>query len=145
MGTINAVLKKSPVFAELEEGDRQMLETLFEKRKIHVGESLSSAGEPAKHFFLLGKGVLLLGMNDGKAVVADCPGDFVGLELLSAFGICHTDTTVLEAGHVYVIPRDAFLELIQEDSKAATIIMESWRKFLDKTAPFADIIDKIDL
>jgi len=145
MSNIKEVLKKSSVFSSLGEDDTKRLETLFEKWEIHPGDIIATAKDAAQFFFLLDKGTILLAMDEGKSVVLSTPGDFIGLELLSARGVYKTTLTVLENGSVFVIPRQDFLAVIQEDSVAATTIMTSWQEYLDKTALFVKNIEDIDL
>jgi CRP-like cAMP-binding protein len=121
------------------------LKTLFDPRKIHPGDILATAGEAADYFFLLDTGTILLGMNDGRSVVLNSCGDFIGLELLSARGIYKTRLTVLEQGRVFAIPRQTFLDIIQEDSSAASAIMSAWQAYLEVTASFAKNIENPSL
>nr|MDA3789191.1 hypothetical protein [Desulfobacula sp.] len=84
-------------------------------------------------------------MDEGKSVVIDTAGDFIGFELLSAKGVYRTTLTVLEAGSVFAVPDQGFLAFIQEDSVAAASIMASWQEHLDKTASFAKKIEDISI
>lgn len=141
MKDIKDILNTSSIFSSLEEEDIQRLEPFFEKREIHPGDILATAGEAAQFFFLLNTGIILLAMEKGRSVVLNNPGDFVGLELLSVRGVYKTTITVLERGSVFAIPRQDFLSFIQEDSIAAATIMISWQEYLDKTASFVKIIE----
>lgn len=141
MGTIKDILNRSSVFGSLEEPDIERLTALFEERTIQPGETLATKGETAHYFFVLNCGTLLLDMDDGRAVVLNTPGDFIGMELLSARGAYKTTLTVLEKGGVSVISRRAFLEIIQEDSSAAAVIMAAWQDYLETTASFARNIE----
>jgi len=145
MSNIKEILKKSSVFNSLGENDIQRLETFFEKREIHPGDIIANAKDAAQFFFLLNNGTILLAMDEGKSVVLNTLGDFIGLELLSAKGIYITTLTVLEAGSVYAVSSQDFLAFIQEDSVAAAAIMASWQEYLDKTASFAKNIEDICL
>lgn len=145
MGTIKEVLSSSPVFKSLESADVEKVGMLFEKREISPGDVIAAACESAQNFFILAKGTLLLGMEEGKSVVLSHEGDFAAMELLSAKGIYKTSVSVLEKGWVYVISRGDFLELIQGDSPAAGQIMDAWQAYLELTAPFAKNLDDQDL
>lgn len=145
MSSIKEVLKKSPVFSSLEDGDIQKLEPLFEKREIHIEDILANAKDVASHFFLLSRGTILLAMDEGKSVVLNTPGDFIGMELLSARGVYKTTLTVLEKGSLFAIPRQDFLDVVQEDSPGAAAIMAAWQEYLDKTASFAKNIADLSL
>lgn len=137
MNGVTRVLKQSPVFLTIEEDEIENLKTIFDKWEIRPGDVLTTAGEPAQYFFLLESGTILLAMDEGKAVVLKTPGDFIGMELLSARGIYKTTLTVLEKGSVFVVPRQDFLEVIRADTPAAASVMSSWQDYLDQTAPFA--------
>lgn len=145
MSNIKEILNKSSVFSSLEDTDIERLETLFEKRAIRSGDIIAKLKDAAQFFFLLDNGTVLLAMEEDKSVVLNTPGDFIGLELLSVKGMYKTTLTVLENGSVFVIPRQEFLAVIQEDSPAATAIMASWQEYLDKTASFAKNIEDISL
>jgi CRP-like cAMP-binding protein len=145
MSTVTEILKQSTVFSSVGEDYYQRLEPLFIKRTIDPGDILATAGETAQSFFLLAGGTVLLAMEEGRSVVLNAPGDFIGLELLSVKGVYKTTVTVLEKGSVFVIPRQDFLPLIQEDSPEAAVIMGSWQDYLETTASFAKNIEDIRL
>lgn len=145
MSEINEVLKQSKVFSCLDEDALGRLAGLFEGWEIHPGDTLACAGDTANTFFLLGQGMVLLEMEEGKALVVDEPGSFIGLELLSSRGIYKTTAIVLERGRVFAVSRQSFIELIQEDSDAAAAIMESWQLFIEEAAPFAKNEEDADL
>ena len=145
MGSISDVLKKSIVFKSLDEAYLEQIFPLFEQRELHTGDMVTTAGDMAQYFFILEKGTLLLAMEDGKSVVLDTPGDFIAMELLSDRGRYKTTITALEDGMVFIIPRQSFLDLIQEDTPGAAVIMKTWQEFLDQTAAFAKKIEDIDV
>ncbi len=137
MNDIKEILNKSKVFGSLDEGSTAILEGLFDKWETHPGDTLTNADDTAHTFFLLGKGTALLAMDEGKSVVLDAPGDFIGMELLSAKGVYKTTLSILEEGHVFTASRQDFLDIIQEDSEMAATIMSAWHEYLDVKAPFA--------
>jgi len=145
MASISDVLKKSTIFNSLEEIDLQRIIPLFEPRKLHTGDVLSTAGNSAQYFFMLERGTLLLAMEDGKSVVLSTLGDFIAMELLSDRGRYKATITALEDGTVFGAPRLAFLDLIQEDTPGAAAMMQAWQGYLDQTAPFAKNIADIDV
>ncbi len=145
MGSISDILHRSSVFNSLDKTDLEQIIPLFERRDVHTGDLLSTAGDTAQYFFILESGALLLAMEDGKSVVLATPGDFIAMELLSDRGRYKTTMTVLEDGTVFSIPRLAFLDLIQEDTPGAAAIMQAWQGYLDHTAPFAKNIADIDV
>lgn len=145
MGSISDILHRSSVFNSLDKTDLEQIIPLFERRELYTGDILSTAGTTAQYFFILESGTLLLAMEKGKSVVLATPGDFIAMELLSDRGRYKTTTTVLEDGMVFIIPRVAFLDLIQEDTPGAGVIMQAWQVFLDQTAPFAKNIADIDV
>ena len=145
MASISDVLKKSIVFNSLEEADLQRISPMFEKRELHTGDIVATAGNTAQYFFILENGTLLLAMEDDKSIVLKAPGDFIAMELLSDRGIYKTTITALEDGMAFIISREAFLDFIQEDTPGAAAIMQSWQVFLDQAAPFAKNIEDIDV
>ncbi|MCP3944764.1 MAG: Crp/Fnr family transcriptional regulator [Desulfobacteraceae bacterium] len=145
MSSISDVLEKSIIFNSLEDTDLQRIAPMFEKWELHTGDILTTAGNTAQYFFILGKGTLLLAMKDGRSVVLDAPGDFVAMELLSDRGMYKTTITALEDGMAFVIPRKVFLDFIQEDTPGAAAIMQAWQGFLDQVAAFAKQIEVINV
>ncbi len=137
MSSIDTVLNTSPVFSSLGAQDIKNLAGHFDKRDTLAGDIITTAGDPAQFFYLLADGTVLLEMKEGKAVVLNRPGDFIAMELLSAKGIYQTSVHVLEKGAVLAIQREKFLDIIQEDSPVAEQIMGAWHDYLDRTAPFA--------
>ena len=134
-----------PVFDGLAQVDLDKLQGLFEERHFSPGDLIATRGESAQAFFLLTQGSLLLDMAGGKSLVLDQAGDFLAMELLSARGIYTASLTGLEKGRLLAIPRTDFLDVIQQDSPAAEMIMARWQAFLDRTAPFAKILEDTDL
>ncbi len=141
MSSIDTVLNTSPVFSTLGTQDINNLAGHFDKRDTLAGDIITTADDPAQFFYLLAGGAVLLEMKEGKAVVLNRPGDFIAMELLSAKGIYKTSIHVLEKGAVFAIQREKFLDIIQEDSPVAAQIMGAWQDYLDRTAPFAVMMD----
>ena len=133
--TIN-ILKKSELFSNLAENDLVELGKVMETRTVQSGETLTSRGDTATFFFVLHKGTILVALQDGKSAVLKTTGDFIGLELLSSKGIYIATLTALTPCEIAVIPRDAFLEFIQEDSPAAETFMQSWDRHRSLMYPF---------
>jgi CRP-like cAMP-binding protein len=145
MGNIREVLNKSAVFEKLSDEDVLTLEPLFEEREISPGDVLASHKDAAQYFFLLAKGTLLLAMPDGRSVILNTQGDFIGFELLSAKGIYKATLTALEKGSVFAVLRQNFLAVIREDTQAAETIMACWQEYLETAASFARKMDELDL
>ncbi|NOX33436.1 MAG: cyclic nucleotide-binding domain-containing protein [Deltaproteobacteria bacterium] len=141
MSNIKDILKCSSVFGSLEKADIERLGMLFEIRQIKPGDILAEAKEAAGYFYLLNKGSILLALEDGRSIVLNERGDFMGMELVSAGGIYKTTLTVLAKGSVFAVSRMKFLEIIREDSHAAASINTSWRKYLESNASFVKYIE----
>ncbi|WDP92444.1 MAG: cyclic nucleotide-binding domain-containing protein [Desulfobacter sp.] len=145
METLDNVLNKSVVFSGLAAADADRIKSLFQKWELHTGDTLTCAGDQAQFFFLLEKGTLLLALEEDKGVVLDAPGDFAAMEILSREGRYVATITALERGTAWIIPRQDFLDFIQEDTPGAAAVMEGWQSFLDDRAPFAKQITDIDI
>ncbi|MFH1155759.1 MAG: cyclic nucleotide-binding domain-containing protein [Pseudomonadota bacterium] len=109
---------------------------LGEPRTVQTGEALTTAGERATRFFILVSGTLLVAMDNGKALVVNRPGDFIGLNILSEKGVYRNTLTALAPGEVLAITRDAFPDIIQEESPAGQKIMTAWNAYLEDHVPF---------
>ncbi|MFO7751845.1 MAG: cyclic nucleotide-binding domain-containing protein [Desulfobacteraceae bacterium] len=136
MNGIENILAGSVVFSRAGAEGRQRIASIAQKWSVREGETLASPGQKASSFFLLGSGTLMLSMEEERALVLNTPGDFIAMELLSSKGVYKTRVTVLSGGHVYALERDAFLEMIREDSADAETVMHAWKTFLENTAPF---------
>jgi len=131
------ILKKSDLFATIEDADLERICGIIEQRDIHEGEKLAIAGEKARFFFFLISGTLMVYMENGKSVVMDEPGDFIGFEILSSKGIYQNSLTALTKGEVFAVNRRAFLEIIREDTPAALNITHAWHDYRIHKIPFA--------
>jgi len=130
------ILKKSKLFSNLADNDLAGLREVMETRTVQAGETLTNQGDTATFFFVLHTGTILVALQDGKSVVMKMPGDLIGLELLSSKGIYTATLTALTSCEIAVIPRDAFLTFIQDDSPAAETFMQSWGRHLALIYPF---------
>ncbi len=130
------ILKKSELFSNLAENDLAELREVMETRTVQAGETLTSLGDTATFFFVLHTGTILVALQDGKSIVMKNSGDFIGLELLSSKGIYTATLTALTPCEIAVIPRDAFLAFIQENSPAAEMFMQSWDRHHSLMYPF---------
>ena len=131
------LLKKSDIFAVSEDTDLKRICKIMEKRIFHEGEKLAVEGEKARFFFLLISGTILLSMENGKSVVMDKSGDFIGFEVLSYRGIYKSSLTALTKGEIFAVNRNSLLEMIQEDSPAALSITHAWHDYRIRKIPFA--------
>lgn len=131
-------LKKSVIFSALAPEELKRLTALMEIEDTQEGETLANKGEKAARFFILASGTLLIAMDDGKALVLDRPGDFIGMELLSSKDKYINTVIVLEPGEVFAIKQDDFIGLIQEDSATAENILHHWNTFLEENVPFVE-------
>ncbi len=130
------ILKKSELFRNLEKKDLAELEKAMETRTVQEGETLTTQGDTATFFFVLHTGTILVALKDGKSAVMKKTGDFIGLELLSSKGIYTTTLTALTSCEIVVIPRDAFLAFIRNDTPAAETFMQSWVRHRSRIFPF---------
>jgi CRP-like cAMP-binding protein len=130
------ILKKSNVFNSLELSDLRRLGSLMEPLDLQEGETLATMGEEATRFFILDTGSLLVAMDGGKALVLEQPGDFIAMQILSSNGKYLSTVTALEPGLVFAVNKTDFIDIIQEDSPMADLIMNEWNIFLEKSAPF---------
>lgn len=136
MSDFKEMLSRSTLFSGLGTQDIDRLAPLFDPRDLHVGDVLTSEGEPARYFFLLERGTLLLAYGDGKAVVLNASGDFAGMELVSAKAIYKATATVLGPGRAHAIFREDFLAFVREDTPGASGVMEAWQTVLDSVGDF---------
>ncbi len=74
MDSSAACLSESIIFKGLEAQDIDTLVPLFSRRAVVPGEILAQSGHNTQFFFLLEEGVLLVAMEEGRAVVLNRPG-----------------------------------------------------------------------
>ncbi len=130
-------LRKSDLFIILEDAELKKIYEIMEKRNTHEGEKLAISGENARFFFFLISGTLLLSMEKGKSAVFDDPGDFIGLEILSSKGIYKNALTALTKGEVFAVNRNAFLNIIFENTPVSRHIIHAWNNYRLRKIPFA--------
>ena len=131
------ILKKSDLFATVEDADLERICDIIEQRDIHEGEKIAIAGEKARFFFFLISGTIMVDMENGKSIIMNEPGDFVGFEILSCKGIYKSSLTALTKGEIFAVNRKSLLEIIQEDSPAAQSITHAWHEYRISKIPFA--------
>ncbi|MCG8530739.1 MAG: cyclic nucleotide-binding domain-containing protein [Desulfovibrionales bacterium] len=131
-------LKCSAVFGSIGEKDLDEIVPFFEARHLTPGEMLMTLGSPAKYFYLLGEGSLLLSTKEGKALILSSPGDFVAMDMVSEQGLYTGSLTALEDGVAFVISRDDFSQWIRKKDDLATGILDAWTLFLGRVAPFVE-------
>jgi len=76
-----AVLRKSDVFAEIEDRELDLLATMFERRALKAGEILCKAGEDANHVFVVASGRIAVRngrARNGDALVSVGAGAVIG-------------------------------------------------------------------
>ncbi|MCW8801491.1 MAG: cyclic nucleotide-binding domain-containing protein [Desulfobacter sp.] len=136
MDSSAACLSESIIFKGLEAQDIDTLVPLFSRRAVVPGEILAQSGHNTQFFFLLEEGVLLVAMEEGRAVVLNRPGDFAGLSMVSLNGKNTATITALEKGAVWVVSCQDILDLTGHDSQIGAIIMDGWQQFCEEKAPF---------
>ncbi len=132
------ILKKSGLFAAGETDDLKRIIGIMEKRDSYEGESLAVAEDTARFFFLLISGALLLSMENGRSVVMDKPGDFIGFEVLSYRGVYKSTLISLIKGEVFIVNRNSLLEILQENSLSALNIINAWHDYRNRRFPFVE-------
>ena len=138
-------LKCSAVFGSIGENDLDELAPFFEARRLTPGEILTTLGNPAQYFYLLGEGRLLLSTKEGKALTLSNPGDFIAMDMVCDNGVCTCSLTALGDGAAFAISRDDFSQWIQKDHDIATGILDAWSLFLGRVAPFVEQRDALHL
>ena len=74
-----ALLKKSEVFAGIEDRELSLLATMFERRALDAGETLCKSGDAASEFYVVAKG--RVGVRNGRSDSARAsagPGAVIG-------------------------------------------------------------------
>ncbi len=138
------LLDKVDVFKSLDNSAKDRLESMIEKREICAGEDLALQGGQALSFFILITGKVMLFTQKEKAVVFKEPGDFIGFELLSSNGEYDTTLKSLTDGEIFLLNRNQFIEMFQEDSLMEENIMSLWENHLSKIAPFIEEPDETE-
>ncbi len=139
------LLEKVDIFRSLDNSAKNRLESMIEKREICAGENLALQGGQALSFFILISGTVMLFTKKEKAVVFSEPGDFIGLELLSSNGEYDNSLRALTDGEIFLLNRNKFIEMIQEDSLMEENIMILWKSYFSKTAPFIEEPDETEV
>ena len=137
MSKLKDVLESSAVFGSIDDADLEDLESRFEPRRFNTGEVLTSVGEEAEFYYLLGSGCLLVALEEGKALVMSSPGDFAGLDLISDRGNYRSEVIVLDTAEVFAVAREDMKAFLESGSAAAEQVLDAWTAHVDQIAPFA--------
>ncbi len=110
------IIEESIVFTPMSEEDKDaFIQALVKEscpQHFSSGEILTCANEPARVYFLLEKGALLVDYEDGRSFVANACGDFLGPGLLCGKREYTATTIALEEGVVHVIDRGTIADLM---------------------------------
>ncbi len=110
------LIEESIVFTPMSEDDKgSLIQALVKESRKYTfspGELLTCAKEPARSYFLLEKGTLLVEYADGRSFVSNTCGDFLGPGLVCAKREYTATTIALEEGLVHVIDRDRIANLM---------------------------------
>jgi len=71
------LLKRVPLFADLEPRELQRLAPQFQERQVHAGETISSEGAGAAGFFVIDSGTARVSIR-GEERTTIGPGDYFG-------------------------------------------------------------------
>lgn len=130
------ILGQGAVFCDLETEDLEELLSQMECRPVQEGEHLTEKGSRAACYFILKSGMLLIAMKEGRSLIIDQPGEFIGFETLASDGVYENTVIALCRGEIWVIPREDFLSLVRQDTNAAAAIVAAWQTYLNDKAPF---------
>ncbi len=136
------LLNRVDIFQSLDDNIKIKFLDIMEKVSVHAGEDVAVKGGQGFYFFILVWGTAILSFDDGKAVVFNESGDFIGFEMLLAQGKYKATLTSLTDSDILFVDYSKFLEIIQEDSSMAESMRSRWEAFLLKKAPF---VEKLDL
>ena len=116
-----AILKKSLLFAGLDDEHVGELAEIAARRSLQKGETLFSEGEAATGFFLLASGSVKLCKisPDGKEKVLHFvhPSETFAEAAFFGDGKYPADARALEKGEVLFFPRDAFMGLLERNPR----------------------------
>ncbi|MCZ7651190.1 MAG: Crp/Fnr family transcriptional regulator [Thermoanaerobaculia bacterium] len=141
---VEAWLAASVLFRRLAEGDRARIAQLAELRSYRRGKAVFREGDPSRHFFTVVSGrVKVVKITPaGKEVILELfgPGDPLGAIAAYEGHPFPATAVATEAATCLVLPRDAFLALLEEHpSIARGLLAGMTMRLIQLTSRLADL------
>jgi len=142
----NAYLQKSRLFSGLSPAELKKLAAILRIKNLRKGELLFLEGDPADGFYLLCAGRVKIHKIsvDGREQILH---QIVPGQIFAEAAIFHgdhypADCTAIEDSVVALLPKKAFLELVERDPQISLKIIGSLSAFLRE---FTEIIENLSL
>lgn len=131
-------LARIPLFEGVSEAVLASLERSSYRKKVEKGAALFFRGDPAEDFYLLlsGEITIALASPDGRELIINeiRPGDFFGELGLLTGQPRSADAVAHQAADLVVIPRQAFLAVLECDPRVARRLLEATATRLSRTS-----------
>lgn len=129
-------LRQSPFLADIPDGDVQKLAEVAVVAHFREGEIIFQANGPAKNFFLLKSGSVLLCFPNSRSLVVRRPGQALGWSSLvspfhyTATAVCLTDSVT------YQFSNTELFSLFRMDAGLATRITAKIESLIQERKPY---------
>ena len=129
-------LKKYDIFLELEPNELAALARIADVVHASEGETIISEGQPARTFYVMDQGNLMVAFKDGRALTLHERGEVVGWSAIihpthyAGDVICLTDCSFIS------FPGSELLRLIQSNVTIGTKIMRMVSERVANRIPF---------
>ena len=119
------VLAKAPLFSGFSHRDLRKVAKAAEEVHVHAGDHLCEEGEHGEWAFIL-VDVGAVGVVGGTHVATLAPGELCGELSLLDGGPRAATITVNGDGSVLLVPRRAFLELLEDVPSLVSVVLASF-------------------
>jgi CRP/FNR family transcriptional regulator, cyclic AMP receptor protein len=141
-------IRQIPLFAGLNEPVLSLLETKCSIRRFGKDEYIFFRGDPADYFYLLldGEVIIILANVDGRELIINemHHGDFFGELGLLTGQLRSASAVARRASIVLVLPRQPFLDALDQDARLARRILEGIATRLSRTSDFQNSLAFLD-
>jgi len=129
-------LRKYDIFLDLEPSELAALARIADMVHAIEGETIIAQGQPARTFYVMDQGNLMVAFKDGRALTLHGRGEVVGWSAIihpthyTGDVICLTDCSFIS------FPGSELLRLIQSNSATGTKIMRAVSERVANRIPF---------
>lgn len=140
---VSAMLKRTPLFADLTLGERLTLAAALRPRTVPRDTYVFHAGDPGRSFFLVGEGLIRIALSRGgrQVTLAELgPGDYFGELSLIDGRPRSADALAVTRTELFELPQDVFFRLLGENPAIARkLLVEVCRRLREADQQIATL------
>jgi CRP-like cAMP-binding protein len=127
------LLRRVPLFAQCTKAELIEVAISADEREAHVGETLTTQGEPGREFFVVVDGTVAVGRG-GRKVAELGPGDWFGEIAILTFKPRTATVTAVSPCRLLVIDDRAFRAVVEATPRIALKVLRGVAERLEHDA-----------